>query len=906
MDQQYDFDRDRFGGKYWVTPVHSFGKSSPGQPVPPRQKHTPLVSPRGSDGFFSAASNGTSAFSPVTPREPAAQPPPPKSAGPQSHRSILQLSPQSPEAELAQVAMRCVSLSDQLSSCKEQLREALDKIEGLERHLVFSKDSMIDAVNGRDAIAKQFNEHKESTKRMVDINQRNTMLLKQQVQAQCDRERAHAAQVSRMNAQHQEALDILREKLSAATQSNTSHQAHASDLQQTLTKAEAAAEQELQMLRGRLAACEVAERTVQSSIESGGGDFSAIIEKLISADCAENEEAKYERAQVQARVAAAVAGVARQRDELLRDSESLKIELAEAKQKECSSRSQFEDFISELQRQLSACMSREATAIERIAVLSKELEDTTSSSVAAISASASDISSLRARLSECEAHQAALKVQLKASEFELDEVHVTLSDALKGDTKFNSSFKLSSSREAELQHAHAALKELADKEALARSQIADYENKLADSQAVEAAARSRVNELEAAAKLWDAFVQEHMRKSQASVQLQSLLAAKSALAEQQEKEISSLRLRADGCDRERASLRSRLGEVEAANIALQEQLAGTCFELDEVHATMAQVLERESAAAKYGAGKESALRAQIAELDSKLLESQTVEAAARACVLELEAALKFNMESLSARSEELEQFKGTTIELEHSLAAQSAASSHEMESLKLQLADSEISKISVSDELVTARCELEIVMKSRSQLSAELDTLQSQHSRAQSELASLAAQLSSAKSDAEGTRVSLKDSSARESLARRKEFEASAQNQDLLEKLYQAQTRMREVEGQLETQTAFSAASSKVSVALRDACGQSEILIAQMKQNLNSSASREATARKRIAELGAQMSGYESYFSQTRQLQSGSALFGIGLFIVSMSVAPGGFSTPRSSPLTPGKKGSSR
>ena len=70
--------------------------------------------------FFSAASNGTSAFSPVTPREPAAQPPPPKSAGPQSHRSILQLSPQSPEAELAQVAMRCVSLSDQLSSCKEQ------------------------------------------------------------------------------------------------------------------------------------------------------------------------------------------------------------------------------------------------------------------------------------------------------------------------------------------------------------------------------------------------------------------------------------------------------------------------------------------------------------------------------------------------------------------------------------------------------------------------------------------------------------------------------------------------------------------------------------------------------------------------------------------------------------------
>ena len=415
-----------------------------------------------------------------------------------------------------------------------------------------------------------------------------------------------------------------------------------------------------------------------------------------------------------------------------------------------------------------------------------------------------------------------------------------------------------------------------------------------------------MNELEAAAKLWDAFVQEHMRKSQASVQLQSLLAAKSALAEQQEKEISSLRLRADGCDRERASLRSRLGEVEAANIALQEQLAGTCFELDEVHATMAQVLERESAAAKYGAGKESALRAQIAELDSKLLESQTVEAAARACVLELEAALKFNMESLSARSEELEQFKGTTIELEHSLAAQSAASSHEMESLKLQLADSEISKISVSDELVTARCELEIVMKSRSQLSAELDTLQSQHSHAQSELASLAAQLSSAKSDAEGTRVSLKDSSARESLARRKEFEASAQNQDLLEKLYQAQTRMREVEGQLETQTAFAAASSKVSAALRDACGQSEILIAQMKQNLNSSASREATARKRIAELGAQMSGYESYFSQTRQLQSGSALFGIGLFIVSMSVAPGGFSTPRSSPLTPGKKGSSR
>jgi len=118
---------------------------------------------------------------------------------------------------------------------------------------------------------------------------------------------------------------------------------------------------------------------------------------------------------------------------------------------------------------------------------------------------------------------------------------------------------------------------------------------------------------------------------------------------------------------------------------------------------------------------------------------------------------------------------------------------------------------------------------------------------------------------------------------------------------------MREVEGQLETQTAFAAASAKVSAAMRDACSQSEILIAQMKQNQISSASREATAHKRIAELEAQMSGYESYFSQTRQLQSGgSTLFGIGLFIVSLSVSTGGFSTPRSSPLTPGKKGSAR
>jgi chromosome segregation ATPase len=189
-------------------------------------------------------------------------------------------------------------------------------------------------------------------------------------------------------------------------------------------------------------------------------------------------------------------------------------------------------------------------------------------------------------------------------------------------------------------------------------------------------------------------------------------------------------------------------EVEAANVALQEQLAGTCFELDEVHATLAQVLERESTAAEDHAGKTAASRAHIAELESKLAERQAVEQAARACVLELEAALKLNSESLSALGSELEYFKAAKMELERSHAAQCEASSHEIESLKLQLGDSEILKISAGDELVTARSEVEILMKARNEASAEADALKLQLNHAQSKLAALVERLSLSKADA--------------------------------------------------------------------------------------------------------------------------------------------------------------
>jgi hypothetical protein len=116
MDRKFEFDRDRFGAKYWVAPVHSFGKNSPGQHALPKQKHSPLVSPRGREGH---SSNGTSAATPVTPREAAA----PSSSKPmEAVRSISQsASPQSPELEIAQVAMRCVAMSEQLYSVKEQV-----------------------------------------------------------------------------------------------------------------------------------------------------------------------------------------------------------------------------------------------------------------------------------------------------------------------------------------------------------------------------------------------------------------------------------------------------------------------------------------------------------------------------------------------------------------------------------------------------------------------------------------------------------------------------------------------------------------------------------------------------------------------------------------------------------------
>jgi hypothetical protein len=159
MDPNFEFNRDRFGGKYWAAPVRSFGKSSPAAAAAPKHKQTPLISPRGRVGPFSAASNASSAFSPVTPREAvAAHTAPISKAAVDSLGSSAQASSLSPERDLAQVALRCVSLSDQLSCAKEQLSESNAKIEALERHLAFSKESMIDAVNSRDALAKQFQE----------------------------------------------------------------------------------------------------------------------------------------------------------------------------------------------------------------------------------------------------------------------------------------------------------------------------------------------------------------------------------------------------------------------------------------------------------------------------------------------------------------------------------------------------------------------------------------------------------------------------------------------------------------------------------------------------------------------------------------------------------------------------
>jgi chromosome segregation ATPase len=910
---KFEFDRDRFGAKYWVTPVRSFGKSSPsGQSATTRQKQTPLASPRDRDSSFSAGA--ASAFSPVTPREVAAPPAQSSKVADFLKSNAPVSAPQSPEVELAHVAMRCVALSEQLSSLKEQLREANEKNEGLEKHVAFLKESMIEAVNSRDAVSKQFYEYKESTRKMAEVTQRNTLLLKQQVQQQTESERAHNAQIARINAQHQEALDILREKLSAATSSSASHQSRATELSEALARSEAASAQQLHLLNSRIAACEAAEHTVQSFVKDSDNDFSVFtfISELLSLDSVPSEE-EYHRDQLAARATAALTDLTKQRNDLLHETQSLKLELQAAQDKDASSRSHFEGFISELQRQLSACMSREAAAQARAAELSAELEETTTSSVAAISASACDIATLRSWLSESEAAQAALKEQLKASEFELNEVHTTLSHALQGDPKVLSATKkgtsssssqgnVSSSIEAELRLARVALQESVEKEALARSHIADCESKLASSFAVEAAARNRVAELEAASKLWDVFVEEHARKSQISVQLQSMLAAKSALLAQQEKELAALRQRVADCEENLAAAKFNIEQVEAANVALQEQLAGTCFELDEVHASLSQALEKESAAAADYSSKEAAWLKQTNELEAQLRESKAVEEAACNCVLELEAALKLNKESLTARCEELELSRRQVLEMEMRAAEQQ----QELDCLKHQLAESEISKISASDELITARSEVEVLMEVNNQLSGDVEALKSQISGAQSQISSLSEKLSSVAAEAESSKASLYDTSARESLARRKELEASAKSQALLEKLRHAEARSREMEAQLETQTEFAAASSRVSAAMREACSHSEILMAQMKKNLASSVSNEATSRRRIAELEAQLTGYESYFSQAHLRDGGKAVFGIGLFIVSMNVAHAGLSTPRSSPMTPGKKSEAR
>lgn len=807
------------------------------------------------------------------------------------------------------MAMRCVAVSEQLLSVNQQLSAANAKIEDLERQLAVSKENLNDAVSSRDALSKQLHDHKESTKKLFESNQRHSLLLKQQMQAQGDCERAHLAQIARINAQHQETLDILRQKLSAATASSVSNLNRSSELSQALSKAEEAFEQEVALLRSRLAACEVAKLAVQRFSEGDDPDFSVIISRLSSCgsaaqnnDDGDKGQDNVEREQLAARAVAAVTAITKQRDQLQVEVKSLQQQLIAAEQKEANARLRFEDFIKELQRQLADCMSREAAAQKRVAELCAELEETTASSVAAISASAQDISALRTRLGESEADVASLKEQLRASEFELREVHATLSQALESDSRFASATTLSSSVEAELRVMRAALHESVSKEALARSQIAECESRLASSQAVEAAARSRVAELEAAARLWDVFVQEHARKSHASVQLQSLLAAKSALAAQQEKEISALRQSNAETSSNLAEMQSKLAQAQADIAFVRQQLTGTCFELEEVHATLSHALERECAAARDHANESSALQMQLHSLESKLLDSKAVEEAARRCVIELEAALRLNKESLSLRCEEVEQCRARVTQLDRAVAEQA----QEMDGLKLQLADSEISKISANDELVTARSEVEVLTKAKNQLSSEIDSLKMQLREAQCEISSLADKLSSSAAEAESSRASLKDTSARENLARRKELEASAKNQALLEKLRAAEARARELEIQVESQTELAAASAKVSSAMRDACSHSEILMGQMKKNLLLATANESAARKCIAQLEAQLSGYEGYFAETLKQGLHTPLFGIGLFIVSMNVAPAGLSTPRSSPLTPGKKEAGR
>ena len=527
--------------------------------------------------------------------------------------------------------------------------------------------------------------------------------------------------------------------------------------------------------------------------------------------------------------------------------------MRQALQEKSDSEAKGRGRIEKLKEKLAAAAAADAAA----KVVVSELKANVSQKNAALLTLGKESDALRIRLSDSANEQKALKDQLSAANSQLEKLQATHSELVERETKGRS-------------QAWEAINKVKDKltvsengEAAARTRIAELEASFAA--AVAAATkeqdglRARVAEsksLQKATKEQLAALTQELERSQAAIAEMSekerlgRTASKEAAAKSKEQlaaaaeadlaaqgrihelesRLSSTKAAAAGVSKELDVAKSRLVEAASAQKVLKEQLLQSNTELERTHASLAEVTEKESK------GRSQAWEA-LNKLKEKLLTSVQSESSMRGRIVELESSLSTMAASHSAASKQNDVLKARVGDLESaykSLRSQLSSSQTELEQSQASLAEITEKEIKCRQnakdtiEQLKEKLESAIFAKTAAHSTAtkEADALRARVADLESSCRTLREQLSSSQSELERTQASLADMTDREVKGRQSAKDVTEKLREKLSLASEAElgtkARISELEDSLKAKSMSLVASHKDVDSLKARLADSE------------------------------------------------------------------------------------
>ena len=532
--------------------------------------------------------------------------------------------------------------------------------------------------------------------------------------------------------------------------------------------------------------------------------------------------------------------------------------MRQALQEKSDSEAKGRGRIEKLKEKLAAAAAADAAAK---AVVS-ELKANVSQKNAALLTLGKESDALRIRLSDSANEQKALKDQLSAANSQLEKLQATHSELVERETKGRS-------------QAWEAINKVKDKltvsengEAAARTRIAELEASFAA--AVAAATkeqdglRARVAEsksLQKATKEQLAALTQELERSQAAIAEMSekerlgRTASKEAAAKSKEQlaaaaeadlaaqgrihelesRLSSTKAAAAGVSKELDVAKSRLVEAASAQKVLKEQLLQSNTELERTHASLAEVTEKESK------GRSIAWDA-TNKLKEKLSVSEENASSMRGRIIELESSLSAKTAAHSTATKEADALRARVADLESScrtLREQLSSSQSELERTQASLAD-------MTDREVKGRQSAkDVTEKLREKLSlaseAELGT-KARISELEDSLKAKSMSLVASHKDVDSLKARLADSEAAHKAMSDQFLQCSLD-------LEKSQTSARACSKQLSS-TTFDLESARSSLSdMTERAHSLQESIEKLKIKLTATLNGEASAQNRVAEL---------------------------------------------------------